>query len=56
MVVYLHQADGLKVNPNTILITWNLWRLFMLSSVLCLTLGPFMLDLHLTTPLQWRIL
>ena len=45
-----------QVNPNTILITWNFWRLFMLSRVLCLTLGPFMLDLHLTTPLQWRIL
>ena len=50
MVVYLHLADGLKVNPNTILITWNFWRLFMLSIVLCLTLDPFMLDLHLTTP------
>ena len=32
MVVHLCLADGLRVNPNTILITWNFWRLFMLSS------------------------
>ena len=28
----------------------------MLSSVLCLTQGPLMVDLQLTTPLQWPIL
>ena len=44
-----------KVNLNIISITWNFKHHFVLSSVLCLTRGPFMLDLQLTTPLQWPI-
>ena len=39
MVVCPHLADGLKVNPSTILITWNFWHPFMLSIDLCLTQG-----------------